>query len=85
MFDIASTIVSELEDLYGRHISLQLFTNSKSLFDEISKGSRISEKRLIIDISAAIKGFSDRLISDFGFVRSDRNLSDGLTKALSEA
>lgn len=82
MFDTASATVSEIEDLYGRHIPLQLFTYSKSLFDVISKGSLSSEKRLMLDVVAARAVFRDRLISDIGFVRRDRNLADGLTKGI---
>ena len=82
MFDVAITLSEEIKDLYGKDTPLQLFTDSKPLFDVISKGSRTSENRLMLDIAAAREGFGDRLISRIGFVRSDPNIADGLTKPI---
>lgn len=39
----------------------------------------------MLDIAAAREGFRDRLISDIVFVRSDKNIADGLTKVMSQA
>ena len=55
-------------------------TDSKSLFDIISKGSRTSEKRVTLDIHTARQAYQSREISNIGFVRSSDNLADGLTK-----
>ena len=82
---MAATLSSELKILIGRTVPVQLFTDNKSLFDVISKGSRTSEKRTMLDIAAAREGFKEKVISDIGFVRSSRNLADGLTKAMSQA
>lgn len=84
MFDVAITLAEELKTMYRIPIPLQLFTDSKSLFDIISKGSRTSEKRLMLDIAAAREGFRDHLISDIGFIRSTKNVADGLTKPMSQ-
>lgn len=83
MFDTSSTVLSELEDLYSRHFPLQLFTDSKSLFNVEGIGNL--RKRLMLDVTAAGEGFLECLISDIGFLRSDRNLADGLTKTVSQA
>ncbi len=85
LFDVAVTLTAELGDVFGRQIRVQLFTDSKSLFDVISKGSRTSEKRMMLDIAAAREGFRDKLISDIGFVRSSKNLADGLMKSMSQS
>eukprot|EP00171_Calliarthron_tuberculosum_P000537 IDg537t1 len=85
LFDRAATYAAELGEIYSRRIPVQLFTDSKSLFDVISKGSRTSEKRLMLDIAAAREGFRNKTISDIGFVRSSSNIADGLTKAMSQA
>jgi len=85
MFDIAVTLAEEIRTIYKRHIPLHLLTDSKALFDIISKGSRTSEKRMMLDIAAAREGFRDRVISDIGFVRSSENLADGLTKPMHQA
>ena len=55
-------------------------TDSKSLFDIISKGSRTSEKRIMIDIHASRAAYMAHEISNIGFVRSENNLADGFTK-----
>ena len=85
LFDIAATLSKELGAIMRKTIPVQLFTDNKSLFDVISKGSRTSEKRTMLDIAAAREGFRDRIISDIGFVRSSQNLADGLTKSMSQA
>ena len=61
LFDIAATLASELGEIYGRRIPVQLLTDSKSLPDVISKGSRTSEKRTMVDIAAAAKVSATRL------------------------
>lgn len=85
LFDVAAALASELGVLYDRNIPVQLLTDSKSLFDVISKGSRTSGKRMMLDIAATREGFRNKVISDIGFVRSSKNLADGLTKAMSQA
>eukprot|EP00171_Calliarthron_tuberculosum_P023641 IDg23641t1 len=82
LFDTAATLSDELSVVLNRTIAVQLLTDSKSLFDVISKGSRTSEKRTMLDIAAAREGFRDKVISDIGFVRSSSNLADGLTKKM---
>lgn len=84
LFDVSASLASELGQVYGRKIPVHLFTDSKSMFDVISKGSRTSEKRTMLDIAAAREGFADKTISDIGFVRSSENLADGLTKSMSQ-
>lgn len=85
MFDIAVALSEELSTVVKQRVPVQLLTDSKSLFDVISKGSRTSEKRTMLDIAAAREGFRDKIISDIGFVRSGNNIADGLTKSLSQA
>ena len=85
LFDVAVTLAAERKSLLRRPIPVQLFTDSKSLFDFISKGPRTSEKRMMLGIAAAREGFRDKVISDIGFIRSSDNVADGLTKAMSQA
>ena len=85
MFNISKTLSAEISELLARSIPVQLLTDSKSLFDVISKGSRTSEKRTMLDIGAAREGFRDKKISNIGFIQSSSNLADGLTKAMAQA
>ena len=85
LFDVAATLSDEVGKILGKKIPVRLFTDNKSLFDVISKGSRTSEKRMMLDIAAAREGFRDKVISDIGFVRSSKNLADGLTKPMNQS
>ena len=85
MADAAVTLSKEVERTLGRTIALQLLTDSKCLFDVISKGSRTSERRLMLDIASSRESFRVGDISDIGLVRSADNIADGLTKTMSQA
>lgn len=86
MFDAAFTLREELRALHpGSSIPLTLYTDSKTLFDVISKGTRTSEKRLMLDIACTREGFKTHAINDIGFIRSSENIADCLTKAMSQA
>lgn len=83
LFDIAFALAFELNDILPHPFPVQLFTDTKTLFDVISKGSRTSEKQMMLDIAAAREGFRYKFISDIGFIRSSDNVPDRLTKILS--
>ena len=85
MFDIAVALAADLTTMLGLQIPVQLLTDSKCLFDVISKGIRTSEKRIMIDITAARNAFKSTVISDIGLVRSADNIADGLTKDMQQA
>lgn len=73
---------NKLNRLILRRVPLQFLTDPKCLFDVISKGSRTSEKRLMLDTAAAHEKFRTADVSDIGLVRSEDNLADDLTKAM---
>lgn len=45
-----------------------------------NKGSRRNEKRIMLDIYAAVQAYKFLVISNIEFVRSNDNIADGLTK-----
>lgn len=69
-----------LEDALRSTIPFHLLTDSKSLFDVISKGSRTSEKHLMLDFYAAREVYRSKYIYNMGFIRSENNVSNSLTK-----
>lgn len=71
--------------ILSKQVPVQLFTDRKSLFDIISKGSRTSEKRMTLEVASARQGFKDKTISNIGFVRSSNNIADGITKKMNQA
>jgi len=80
-FDEAFIIRYDLERLYGRHIPINIFTDSKQLFDVVTKGSHPTEKRLMVDVAAARQAYARHDISNVGLIASNDNLADPLTKA----
>ena len=57
MLDDAYAIRSQIEHALQRAVPMHLLTDSKSLFDIISKGSRTSEKRINLDIQAGHQSY----------------------------
>lgn len=53
-------------------IPLLPFRDNNSLYDAISKGTRTSEHRSMLDVASAREEFKNREISDTGFVRSSK-------------
>lgn len=84
MFNVTAALSDDLGHILSKPIPVQLLTDSKCLFDVISKGPRTSEKRIMLDIAAAREGFKEKTISDIGLVRSEHNIADGFTKDMSQ-
>ena len=79
-FDCAYAIKYALERTYGRRIPITILTDSKQIFDVITKASQTTEKRLLIDIAAAKVAYSRHEFSNVGLVILGDNVADGLTK-----
>ena len=73
---------ADLELLLSRRIPLQIFTDSKTLFDVIVRGSTTRERRLMIDIYATRQAYRRDEIADIGLIRSEYNLADCMTKIM---
>ena len=56
-FDYLYLVKYDLEQLLQQRITIQMFTDSKSLFGVIIRASKNSERRLIIDITAAMEAY----------------------------
>ena len=80
LIDDALALKSQIEYASQHAVPVHLLTDSKSPFDIISKGSRISEKRIMLDVHAARECYKTKEISNIGFVLSSENLADGLSK-----
>ena len=79
-FDYAFIIRYDLRSILGKHIPLQMLTNSKSLFDFITNSSITTECRLMIDIKAVCEAYKSMLISDVGLLRSHKYPADAFTE-----
>lgn len=77
LFDNAYSIRPSLEQELGRLVPLYFLTDSKYLYDIISKGSRPSEKHLMLDVYATREAYCSKEMCKIGIVRSQHNISDG--------
>lgn len=59
-----------------------MFTDSASLFQVITKATRTSERRLMIDVEACREAYEKREIADIALIRSEYNLADCMTKIM---
>ena len=66
----------DVEKIVDQKIGIRMFTDSKSLFDKITKSSDTTEKRLMIDIKAKGEEYDLFQISDIGFIRSHNHPVD---------
>ena len=83
--DIGLTLKHDLENILGRPIGLQMCTDSKTLFDVVTKNTTTTEKRLMIDIKAVRESYERMELSDVAWIRSENNPADALTKVKENA
>jgi len=80
-FDHAFVIQHDLRRILKHPIGLKMFTDSKQLFDVITRASHTTEKRLMVEITAAREAYNRHEISTVGLVPGEVNPADGLTKS----
>lgn len=61
-FDVSSKICIALNEMFGKVLPLHVFTDSRSLFDRLTKISRTAEERLLIDLSSLRQCYERREI-----------------------
>ena len=79
-FDAAYAIKFDLEKLLNKSIPLLMLTDSKALFDVITRSKYTTEKRLMIDIAAVRQAYNEKEINNIALIKSEFNPADGLTK-----
>ena len=78
--DMAILVEHDLQMILGKKLAITLLTDSKSLFDVLSKGTTTTEKRLMIDIEATRQAYDEEVINNLGWIRREYNIADSLTK-----
>ena len=79
-FDCSYLLEYDIEQLLQPRAPIQMFTDSKSLFDVIVRTSITSERTLMIDISPTREAYERNEIADIGLIESEHNLADCMTK-----
>lgn len=80
VFDAAYMVSTDLKTSLGSVIPLFMFTDSKKLLDSVTRGKRITEKQLMIYISAAHQSCNRYEIDAIGLVKGCNNPADCLSK-----
>jgi len=57
-----------------------MYTDSKSLFDTITKLSTVSEKRMLIDVAAIRESYASGEIRNVAHILSKHNIANPFTK-----
>lgn len=83
--DFALILKKDIEDMIQKKIGIRIFTDSKSLFDAITKNSVTTEKSLMIDVQAMREAYERMEVSDLAWIKSEYNPSDALTKVKENA
>lgn len=82
-FDASFTLHSKPRMLNsGQSITLELFTDRKTLFNVILKSTQTSKKRLMLDIMCAKERIKKEEIGSLSFITFDQNLADGMTRQM---
>lgn len=78
-FDITYSITHDMKDIAGYSIPITTLIDSESLFELIVKSTSTTKERLMTDVRATHEAFQNEM-SDIGWIRSNENTADGLTK-----
>lgn len=79
-FDRAFIIKNDLEDMLKSTVPIRIYTDSKQVFDSMTKSKPTTERRLMIDLHATKDSYDRFEIESVALIRSDQNLADSLTK-----
>jgi hypothetical protein len=79
-FDQGYALKLDLKEALGMHVPLTILTDSKTLFDIITKASYTQGKRISIDLLSVREGYRKLEIDDIRLVSSEESLADGFTK-----
>lgn len=79
-FDYVFIIQKLAEELLGRQVKVEAYTDSKTLFNVIAKDGATTERRLQIDIFALKESYERGELSRIGWIPGKSNVADALTK-----
>ena len=79
-FDQAFVRRHGLQEILGVNIGSTMYTDSKQLFDVITRAAHTIKKRLMVELLAARQAYNRHEISNVGLVAGESNPADRLTK-----
>lgn len=82
-YDYSYSIAHVLSSILNRKVPIEIFTDSKSIFETVSKLTSITEKRLLIYLLALRKAYTSGEIRNVGHILTNYNVADSLTEKMS--
>lgn len=79
-FDAAFSITADMPAMLDRKLSINIFADSKQLFDAIVKGKMTNKRRIMIEITSARQSYRSFEIRHIGLVKGSENPADGVRK-----
>nr|AHF58602.1 polyprotein [Chondrus crispus] len=79
-FDAAFIIKHDLEEITTRTFPLKMMTDSRALFDMVTRNSYSTERRLMIDMAAIRQSYQRREIDGIAHIPGPTNPADAMTK-----
>ena len=80
-FNIRIALKSTIERIMGKPILLVLCTDSKSLYDCLTKLGTTQEKRLMVDLMCLRQSYERRQITEIKWIDGNTNPADSMTKS----
>ena len=80
-FDISSTIRLTFNSMLDQVIPLHVYTDSRSLYDCLTRINQTTEKRLLIDLRMLRQSYERREITKVFWIPTSQNPADAFTKA----
>lgn len=82
VFDVVYTLRGDMERILGIVLVVHTYTDSRLLFDALTRGRRTSERRLTVDITAARETYRNQEIACIGLINGHDNPADALSKVI---
>lgn len=79
-FDNAFVTRHMLNEILGQEIPIDIYIDSRTVFNVIAKHASTSEKRLQIDVSALREAHDKKIIRSISWIPSNQNVADAMTK-----
>lgn len=79
-YDCASTMRLTIINIFGRQVSLTLYTDSKSFFGGLVNVGTTTEKRLLTDLQKMREAHEQREFTEVVWIASEQNPADAMTK-----
>lgn len=80
--DVAYVLQQDFGLILKSKIPLSLFTDPRQIFGVTTCASHATDRRLMINIAAALEAFKNFKIKNIGFIGNIANHVDGLTKQI---